>query len=72
MCYAARGCCAIARVRRGTEVEQPAAAVLTSVRESLGMNHSLELMNLRTRVDELELLLRRQREGDLVAERTRH
>ncbi len=66
------GALRIARVRRGTELAQPAAAVLTSVRESLGMNHSLELMNLRTRVDELEQLLRRPREGDSIAERTCH
>ena len=56
------GALRIARVRRGTELAQPAAAVLTSVRESLGMNHSLELMNLRTRVDELEIARRPRKE----------
>jgi methionyl-tRNA formyltransferase len=55
-----KGVLRISRVRRGTEIDQPAATVLTSVRESLGMNHSLEIVNLRTRVEELERLLRRQ------------
>ncbi|HVU89698.1 MAG TPA: formyltransferase family protein [Pirellulales bacterium] len=49
----------IARVQRGAEPEQPAAVVLTSVRESLGMNHSHEIVSLRTRVEELEQLIRR-------------
>ncbi len=47
----------IERVRTTAGKVQPAAAVLRSVRESLGLNYSQEISALRARLDKLESLL---------------
>ncbi len=44
----------ILRVRTADGAEEPAASVMRSIRESLGLNHSLEIASLRTRIDRLE------------------
>ncbi len=58
----------ILKVRAADEAEEPAAAVIRSVRESLGLDHSREIMSLRARVEQLEARLARVATNDAATE----
>lgn len=56
----------IERVRTTTGQDQSAAAVLRSVRESLGLNYSQEIISLRQRLTQLELQLAERPTGPML------
>jgi methionyl-tRNA formyltransferase len=66
-----QGVLRIEHVRNGDGIAQPAAAVMRSVRESLGLNYSREIISLRERLSRLEAQLA-EREQEISADRPEH
>lgn len=64
-----KGILRIHRVRTSDGIEKTASSVIKSVRESLGMNHSQEIISLRERVDRLESMLNSAQLAELLTRR---
>jgi hypothetical protein len=61
-----KGVLRILRVRTVDDTEESAARLMRNVRESLGLNHSLEIASLRSRLDRLESRLAQMQVDNVV------